>query len=166
MTHFRDLLAPDLALTPGEEQRRASEGLAHAVARSHLRWWKGRQGAHGQEKCLLLVIAPFSQYDLTLLDLLDERLGAGQSPVPVYVANVQDYASVEQLSADFPGIGAAPQTPIAAICDSGSPKTVACGKKARDLAAQALGLPADELSRRIVAASRSYGTSAAQEARR
>jgi hypothetical protein len=162
MTRFRDLLAPDLDLTPGDEQRRASEGLAHAVARSHLRWWQGRQGAHDQGKCLLLVVAPFSQYDLTLLDLLDERLDAGQAPVPVYVANVQDYASVEQLSADFPGIGDAPQTPIAALCDSGSPKTVACGNKARDIAAQALGLPADELSRRIVAESRNYVNSAGQ----
>jgi hypothetical protein len=129
-----------------------------------LRWWKGRQGAHGQGKCLVLVVAPFSQYDLTLLDLLDERLDAGQSPVPVYVANVQDYASVEQLSADFPGIGDAPQTPIAALCDSGSPETVACGKKARDIAAQALGLSADELSRRVVAESRSYVNSATQRA--
>jgi hypothetical protein len=127
-----------------------------------LRWWKDRQGAYGQGKCLLLVVAPFSQYDLTLLDLLDERLAAGQSPVPVYVANVQDYPSVEQLSADFPGIGDAPQTPIAALCDAGSAKTVACGKKARDIAAQVLGLPADELSRRIVAESRSYVTLAAQ----
>src|SRR5436309_3083089 len=109
MTRFRDLLAPDPALTPGDEQRRASEGLADAVAGSHLQWWKDNQGAHQQGKCLVLVVAPFSQYDLTLLDLLNEWLAAGQSLVPdVYVANVQDYSSVEQLSADFPGIGDAP----------------------------------------------------------
>jgi hypothetical protein len=125
-----------------------------------LQWWKGRQGALDQGKCLLLVVAPYSQYDLTLLDLLDERFDAGPSPVSVYVANVQDYASVEQLNADFPGIGDAPQTPIAALCDAGSLKTVACGKKARDIAAQTLGIPADELSRRIVAESRSYATRA------
>jgi hypothetical protein len=162
MTRFRDLLTYDPASTPGDEQRRASEGLADAVARSRLRWWKGRKVAPGQGKCIVLVVAPFSQYDLTLLDLFDERLDTDQPPVPVYVANLQDYATAEQLSADFPGIGAAPQTPIVAICDSGSPQTVACGKKARDMAAQALGLPADELSRRIIAESPSYVNSTAE----
>jgi hypothetical protein len=108
----------------------------------------------------VLVVAPFSQYDLTLLDFLDERLDTDQFPVSVYVANLQDYATTEQLSADFPGIGAGHQTPILAICDSGSPWTVAYGKKARDIVAQVLGLQADELSRRIVAESPSYVNSA------
>jgi hypothetical protein len=162
MTRFRDLLVYDPASTPGEEQCRASEGLADAVARSRLQWWKGRKAAPGQGKCLLLVVAPFSQYDLTLLDLLDERFDSYQPPVPVYVANLQDYATAEQLSADCPGIGAAPQTPIVAIYESGSPQSVACGKKGREMAAQALGLPPDELSQRIVAESPSYVNSAAQ----
>jgi hypothetical protein len=161
MTRFRDLLAYDPASTPGDEQRRASERLADAVARSHLRWWGGGKVVPCQGKCLLLVVAPFSQYDLTLLDLLNERLAAKQPPVPVYVANLQDYATAEQLRADFPGIGAAPQTPIVAICEPGSPRTVACGKKARDMLAEALGLSADELSRMIVAESPSYANPAA-----
>jgi hypothetical protein len=162
MTRFRDLLPSDPALTPGEEQRRASEGLADAVARSHLRWWKDRRVAPGQGKCILFVVAPFSQYDLTLLDLLNERLDTDQPPVPVYVANLQDYATAEELSAEFPGVGVAAQTPIVAICESGSSPTVACRKKARDLAAQALGLSADELLQRMVAESPSYVSSAAQ----
>jgi hypothetical protein len=166
MTRFRDLLTYDPASTPGDEQRRASEGLADAVARSRLRWWKGSKVAPSQGKCILLVVAPFSQYDLTLLDLLDERLHTTQPPVPVYVANLQDYATAEQLNADFPGIGTAPQTPIVAIWGSGVPQTVACGKKARDMAAQALGLSADELSRRIIAESPSYVNSTAERVAR
>jgi len=109
------------------------------------------------------VVSPFSQYDLTLLDLLDEKLDTDQLPVSVYVANLQDYATAEQLSAAFPGIGAAPQTPIVAICDTGSLPTIACGKKARDLAAQALGLNAEELSRRILSESPSYVNSKARQ---
>jgi hypothetical protein len=155
MRRFRDLLAYDPALTPAEEQRRASERLADAVAQSCLRWWKGPKGVPSQEKCILLVIAPFSQYDLTLLDILDDRLGIDPYPFPVYVGNLQDYATLEQLRADFPEIVAAPQTPIVAICDPGS-RTVACGKKARDLAAEALGIPAGGLSREIIAESPSY----------
>ena len=162
MTRFRTLLTPDPTSSPGEEQRRASQGLADAVARSRLRWWAGRQVAPALAKCLVLVVAPFSQYDLTLLDLLDERLSTDPFGVPVYLANLQDYATLEQLNADFPGVGAAPQTPIAAICDSGTPTAVACGKKARDLAAQTLGLSADELTRRIVAESPGYPNSAFQ----
>jgi hypothetical protein len=165
MTRFRDLLKYDPASTPADEQRRASQGLADAVAQSRLRWWEGSQAAASQGKCILLVVAPFSQYDMTLLDLLEERLHTNQPPVAVYVANLQDYTSAEQLNADFPGVGAAPPTPIVAICDSGSPQAVACGKKARDLAAQALGLPAEELSRRIFAESPSYVNSTAGDVR-
>jgi hypothetical protein len=161
MTRFRDLLAYDPASTPGDEQRRASERLADAVARSRLQWWGGGKVTPCQGKYILLVVAPFSQYDLTLLDLLNERLAAKQPPVPVYVANLQDYATAEQLRADFPGIGSAPQTPIVAICEPGSARTVACGKKARDMLAEALGLSADELLRRIVAESPSYANPAA-----
>src|SRR4051794_3237526 len=117
MTRFRDLLAYDPALAPGEEQRRASEGLVDAVARSRLHWWEGGTVAPCPGKNILLVVAPFSQYDLTLLDLLDERFRTDPPPVPVYVANLQDYATAQQLSADFPGIGPAPQTPIVKICD-------------------------------------------------
>jgi hypothetical protein len=162
MRRFRDLLAYDPASTPGEEQRRASEGLAGAVARSRLHWWQDRAASPGPERCLLIVVAPFSQYDLTLLDILDERLTTDPPPVAVYVANLQEYGSVEQLNADFPGIGAAPPTPIVAVCDAGTPQAVACGKKGRDLAAQVLGLSADELSRRIVSESPSYINSEAQ----
>ena len=156
MRRFQDLLKPDSQSTPGDEQRRASEGLAAAVARSHLRWWKGREVMADQGRCLLLAVAPFSQYDLTLLDLLDERLDSDRAAVPVYVANLHDYATLEQLGADFPGVGQAHQTPLAALCEPGFPKRVAWGKKARDMAAEALGFPADELARRIVAGSPSY----------
>jgi hypothetical protein len=156
MRRFRNLLAQDAASSPGEEQRRASAGLANAVSQSSLRWWKGRAVPFCREKCLVLAVAPFSQYDLALLDLLDEALDTNASPVPVYVANLQDYATVEELNADFPGIGRQLQTPIAALCESGLPKTVAWGKKARDMVAQMLGLAADEVSRRIIADSPSY----------
>ncbi len=162
MRRFRDLLKNNPASTPEVEQRRASEGLGEAVAKSHLRWWIGSDLASGPDKCLLLAVAPFSQYDLTLLDLLDERLATHQSPVSVYVANLQDYTIVEHLSVDFPGIGQAQPTPIVAFCEHGSPKLVVWGKKARDMAAQLLGIAPEELSRRIVAESTSYANSAAQ----
>jgi hypothetical protein len=155
MRRFRDLLKFDPQSTPGEEQQRASEGLAAAVAQSHLHWWKGREGVPVQGRCLVLAVAPFSQYDLTLLDLLDERIDCDR-PLPVYIANLQDYLTLEQLQADFPGVGQAHQTPIAALRESGSPTKVAWGKKARDLTAEVVGFAPDELSQRVVAESPRY----------
>jgi hypothetical protein len=156
MTRFRDLLKVGPRSTPGEEQRRASEGLADAVKGSNLHWWEAGGDVPDQGEWLLLAVAPHSQYDLVLLDLLDERLASERPRMPVYVVNLQDYDSPEQLSADFPGVGQMHQTPLVAICQSSSPKKVAWGKKARDLAAEALGLSPDVLSRKVVAESPRY----------
>src|SRR5437879_4989450 len=98
MTRFRDLLKPGPHSTPKEEQERASKGLAEAVAQSNLRRWQRGEGAAGQGTCLLLAVAPYSQYDLALLDLIDERLAAGlSSRTQVYVVNLLDYGSVDDL---------------------------------------------------------------------
>ena len=162
MRRFRELLKPDL-LTPKDEQDRASKGLAGAVAESNLRWWKGSRGLPAQGKCLLIAVAPYSQYDLTLLDLIDETLDAERpARAPVYVVNLLEYDKVEQVGQDFPGIAQVHQTPLAAVWESGAPKKVAWGKQARDLAAEVLGRSADEWSRRVKAESPSYANVARQ----
>src|SRR5262249_4115041 len=98
-----------------------------------------------------------SQYDLTLLDILDEHLGSGRSPaLPVYVVNLLDYSDEDQVRADFPGITLVHQTPLAALWELGSLKRAAWGKQARDVAADTPGLAPDDLSRRVVAESPSY----------
>jgi hypothetical protein len=163
LRRFRDLLKPDPRSTPKDDQDRASRGLAAAVAESNLRWWKNHEGDPVGGKRLLLGVAPYSQYDLTLLDLIDERLGSAQVPaVEVYVANLQDYDNVDQLSLDFPGIVEVYQTPLVAVRESGSPKRTAWGKKARDMAAEVLGIEAGELQRRIMEESPRYGKGAKQ----
>src|SRR5208283_3566558 len=100
--------------------------------------------------------APYSQYDLVMLDLLDEQVDSTRPGVPVYVTNLQDYDSAARLSEDFPGVGQAHQSPVAALFDSGTAKSVAWGKKARDLVAVTLGLAAEELTRRVVEEARRY----------
>lgn len=158
MSRFLDLLKPGHGSTPKDDQDRASAGLAVAVEQSNLLWWKKRDEAPRPAKCLLLAVAPYSQYDLALLDLIDQRPGAAPA-VQVYVANVQDYDSVDALAADFPGAPPSPQTPLAALWGAGSEKQVAWGKKARDLAADALGLSAEDVSARIKADAPRYGAS-------
>ena len=117
MTRFQALLTPDPSSTPKAEQDRASLQLCGVVEQSNLRWWKRRGPAMPAGKALLLVVAPYSQYDLVLLDLIDEALAPRRgASVPVYVANLQHYETVEQLHADIPAINhAPPQTPVAAI---------------------------------------------------
>ncbi len=157
MTRFKDLLTPGPGSTPKEEQQRASAGLADAVSVSNLRQWKGFGDLPVHAKCLVLAVAPYSQYDLTLLDILDESLASGRAAaVPVYVVNFLDYDDMKQVRADFPGIVQVHQTPLAALWESGAPKKIAWGKQARDLAGEVLGLDPEELSLRVAAESPSY----------
>jgi hypothetical protein len=156
MTRFKDLLTPNQLSTPMVEQQHASAGLADAVSASNLRRWEGGGGLPAQGKCLVLAVAPYSQYDLTLLDILDESLKSGQGGIPVYVINLLDYDNPEQVRADFPGIAQVHQTPLAALWESGTPKKIAWGKHARDMVAEALGLAPEDLSGRVAAESPSY----------
>ena len=133
------------------------------MAKSNLRWWKGARALPAQGKCLLLAVAPYSQYDLTLLDLIDESLAAKRpGTVPVYIVNLLDYDKVEQVEADFPGVAQVHQTPLAAVWACGVPQKTAWGKQARDMAAEVLGLPADDLSTRIKAGAPSYANAVRQ----
>ena len=76
--------------------------------------------------------------------------GSDAPLVSVYVANLLDYQSVEQASADFPGVTQVHQTPLVALYDSVQKPTTAAGKPARDLLAKHLNLAPEELSRRLL----------------
>src|SRR5215217_4194883 len=99
MKRFKDLLKPTPGSSPRDDQERASKGLADAVAESNLRWWKERGEFPPRGKSLLLAVAPYSQYDLALLDLIDERLGA-DGTAAVYVVNLLDYEDAEAVRSD------------------------------------------------------------------
>lgn len=157
MKRFQTLLKYDPKLTPHEEQVRASEGLADALNRSHLEQWKRDQSATSHGRCLLLAIAPYSQYDLTLLDILDESLSSQiVNDVKVFVVNLLDYQDQKELEKDFPGIGQIHQTPIAAFWESGELKELALGRKARELVAEAIHVPSEELNQRVSSESPRY----------
>jgi hypothetical protein len=163
MRHFRDLLKPEPNVSPGEQQQHAAAALPDTIAESHMRWWKTREVNVCHGKCLLLGIGSYSQYDLTLLDLMEEFLAEGRSDqVPIYVVNVADYTSREQLAVDFPGLGPGSQSPMAAVWEAGSLKKVASGKMARELVAETLGVVAQDLEAQWIAESPSYGHLAGQ----
>jgi len=158
MTRFQALLKPDSTSTPKTEQERASRQLPDVVKGSHLHWRTKKAAIPTRGKALLLVVAPYSQYDLALLDVLDAAIArprASKRPlsVPViYVANLQQYQTVEQLNEDIPTITQTPpQTPVAAVWENGVLTKTAWGKQGRDLAADVLGLSAEDLNERVVA---------------
>src|SRR5689334_13677102 len=121
MSRFQALLKPDSNSTPKAEQERASCQLRDVVKSSHLHWWTKKATIPTQGRALLLGVAPYSQYDLALLDVLDALLARPRAPkrllsVPVYVANLLLYQTVEQLTRDIPALTQAPpQTPVAIV---------------------------------------------------
>jgi len=157
MSSFQALLEPDSSSTPKTEQERAARQLPDVVKSSHLKWWTKKAAIPAQGKALLLVVASYSQYDLALLDVLDAALAQPDAPkrllsVPIYVANLQQYQTVEQLTEDIPTITEAPpQTPVAAVWENGVLTKSACGYHGRSLAADALGLSSEELNERVIA---------------
>lgn len=158
MTRFRDLLAFKPGSTPGEEQRRASAGLPEAVRRSLMKWWKDWKPPFAPTPYLLIAIAPYSQYDLTLLEIVEERLASEPAKLPVFVANVLDFSSIEELNRVFPGV-ASTQTPLTLCRDLTGKELSASGKGARDAIAEVLGLSANEITRQIQAEAPSYRNS-------
>lgn len=158
MTHFQALLKPDPTSTPKTEHERTSRQLPDMVKGSHLHWWTKKAAIPTEGKALLLVVAPYSHYDLALLDILDAAVARArartrrQSVPIIYVANLLHYQTLEQLSEDIPTITRIPpQTPVAAVWENGVLIKSACGKHARDLAADMFGLSADDLNDRVVA---------------
>src|SRR5947209_1618176 len=136
MMRFQTLLEPSATSTPKQDQDRASQGLATAVAGSHLRWWT-RGGERPAGRYLLLAIAPYSQYDLTLLDLIEESFESGTNPpISVYVTDLMEYATQEDLRTDFPDITQVFQPPVVTLVEPGKPNKSASGPAGRDLTAQ------------------------------
>ena len=90
---FADLLRPDPNLTPGEEQDRASTELPSWVADSAMHWLAAPDSVNGTAEKLVVGVAVWSGYDLTLLDELN-RFAAANPGVRVCV--VQDIFSYRQ----------------------------------------------------------------------
>ncbi|OJW12384.1 MAG: hypothetical protein BGO49_21260 [Planctomycetales bacterium 71-10] len=132
------------------------------VRASRLHWWEPSAPPAGGT-AVLLVVAPWSHYDLAMLDVLDESVPGpdrpGEAP-PVFVANLERYRSVEELTADIPILESFPfQSPIAALWRDGAFRNVAWGKAGRDLVADALDLPPEAFNEQVIARTPRYSPS-------
>jgi hypothetical protein len=128
---FRDLRASD---------PKASEQLAERVRRSALTWFPDRAETNGAGRRLVIGVAVWSNYDLRLLDLVNEAVRAGkQLDLHVAVFNIDELSSPAELQRIFPGIGEVFQTPAVGYWEAGQLKETASGFAGRQLVARLLG---------------------------
>jgi hypothetical protein len=109
LTSFADLLHPDLSISVGEQQQRASDALPDLVSRSHLSWLAQPDSPNGTGDKLVVGVAVWSLPDLELLDELD-RYAEANPGVRVYVFDV------DRVGGDFdrfvPGVGEILHPPV------------------------------------------------------
>ena len=137
---FRDLLNHGPKLSPADSQRRAATELPECVRQSALTWWPDRTETNGTGRRLVIGVAVWSNYDLRLLDLVNEVVLAGNhSDVLVAVFDIDAVASQAELQRIFPGIGEVIQTPAVGYWDGGQLKETASGFSGRQLVGRVLG---------------------------
>jgi hypothetical protein len=137
---FHDLLSHEPNLPLADRYRRAVAQLPHRVRRSGLEWWRDRTGPHGPGRLLLVGVAVWSDYDLHLLDLMNEAIAARNQPdLTVAIFNIDELASQEEFGRIFPGIGEVLQPPVVGCWADGRLRDKAYGFEARRLVARLLG---------------------------
>ena len=135
---FLDLLTLEPALPATDAQSRARIELPTLVRRSALLWFPDLAGANGKAERFVIGVAVWSNYDLRLLDLLNEVSARSDAPA-VAVFDLDALASPDELERTFPGIGPVFQTPVVGHWRDGNLVETASGFAARQLLGSALG---------------------------
>jgi hypothetical protein len=149
---FQNLLKYEKHSNPVAEQIRASEKLVEVVRESNLKLWLEAPHRNDMPHHLLntkfsvLIVATWSNYDLWLLDLINEKLDTQLSPLHFYILDISDYLNLEDLKDEIPVISELYQTPIFVKYDSGWINKVASGKDAREAAGEFVGIDSKEIS--------------------
>ena len=136
---FHGLLSHEPKLPPAESQRRAAAELPDRVRLSALEWWPDRTATNGTGSRLVLGVAVWSNYDLRLLDRINEAVAADAQPgLHVAVFNYDDVGSTDEFQRIFPGIGEVLQPPAVGYWEAGELKETATGFFARQLVGRLL----------------------------
>lgn len=138
-TTFLDLLRRGSPLSPGERQERASVELPVVVSRSRLHWLATPESVNGTGDKLVVGVAVWSRYDLTLLDELNQFATANPS-VRVCVFDV------DRVGGGFerfvPGVGELLQTPVVGRWSGGVLVESGTGHDGREIARKLMTQPA------------------------
>ncbi len=144
--------------TPAEAQAEADRRFPLIVRSSRLKLWKPGDHLAVKGTCLLVGVATWSQYDLRLLDFMNDSLARQDaSDLTVHVFNVAGLSAAE-LAAMVPGAGPIFHTPVVGMFADGALLNSASGRAGRDLAAGRFGSNSDEIVRFVDDARRAAST--------
>lgn len=135
MTKFLDLLKPVL-LDPGKQQEYAKQQFPYLVKESKYLKWRDNNRL---SNCMLIIVAHWSQYDLAMLDIIEETLTSESIPVYLTLAGLEDLDEIQ------------PKMPVVSFYeDKNIPEKKAWGKNGRDLIAEILGLDPEEFNQEVI----------------
>lgn len=136
---FLNLLRRDSAVSAGARQDRASDELPALVTDSAMYWLAGPDSINGTGEKLVVGVAVWSRYDLTLLDELN-AFAASHLGVRVCVFDV------DRVNGEFerfvPGVGEVMQTPVVGHWKGGVLVAKGVGFEGRGIARGLMSQPA------------------------
>src|SRR5947209_6698454 len=116
MTSFLDLWRASNRPV-GEEGPTNSAWLAQRLTQSpRFQEWSAEDWPNGPGLALVIGVAPWSGYDMALLDYLE---GADAS-LPIFVSDLSHFTDPKELRRIAPGIRLVTQTPVVALWSGGS----------------------------------------------
>jgi hypothetical protein len=146
MSTFLDLLTDDKRI-PSSTRDRARPSLSQVVAKSTLHNWSPADPVPATGKRVLIGVAPWSGYDLRLLDILDQITSAVRGRVPhLAVFDVAECKSQQDFDRYIPSVSPVYQTPVVGIWENGDLKEKATGAVARNRVAQVFGITPEQLT--------------------
>ena len=135
-----DRLSPDLR----------SELFPELVQKSkRLHFWRPGEAITRSGLRLLVGIATWSVYDMSLLDMIDETSESGSMPLHIDVFDVGESQSAEDIGRAIPGIGKPSQTPLLGLWKNGEISERASGYDARNMIAFLCGLDVSKVQEQM-----------------
>jgi hypothetical protein len=147
---------------PSADQAEVVRRFPAAVAASSMHWWSPGDPVAGRGARFLVGVAPYSWYDLRLLDRIDEAFSVWRSqeaPPRVDVFNTAECLTQEDFNRWVPGIAPVFQSPILGIWLDGRFLEAHQGFAARDLVARRFGSSSAEITQEVPKANQAGASS-------
>jgi hypothetical protein len=144
MTRFAALLSDTNATNPGEQQKHLSGRLVDALSDSRLNLWQIGDDIAQANRRVLIGVAPYSMYDLKLLDALNE-LPLDPNSERVDVFDVLNNKTGQDFERYVPSIGKVYQTPVVGIWKNGHLEDKGSGYTGRELLIKLYGLDRNKI---------------------
>jgi hypothetical protein len=134
---------PDAA-NPSEQAKHLSARLLEALSRSRLHSWKLGDDIAPTNRRVLVGVAPYSGYDLKLLEALN-KLPLDPISDRIDIFDVLACRTQEDFEKYIPGIGKVYQTPVVGMWEKGRLVQRHSGYNARELLMRLYGISKERL---------------------